>query len=94
MNPSAQRSGGIDARDKEFEISTQVVNLSVLGLYIKLAQSVEPGTRLDATIQFSTSPTNGVSAARVAIEGVMLRVELKQSGMFGVALEFTHYRFL
>lgn len=85
---------GIDSRDKEFEIRTQLVNLSVLGLYMKLAHSIEPGTNLGAIIQFSTTPTNGVGAPRVAIEGVVLRVELKQRDAYGVALEFTHYRFL
>jgi hypothetical protein len=85
---------GIDSRDREFEISTQLVNLSVLGLYMKLAHSIEPGTNLGAIIQFSTTPTNGVDAPRVAIEGVVLRIELKQRGAYGVALEFTHYRFL
>jgi hypothetical protein len=85
---------GVDARGKDFEIGAQLVNLSVLGLYMNLAQSVEPGTKLGAIIQFSTTPTNGVDAPRVAIKGVVLRVELKQSDVYGVALEFTQYRFL
>jgi hypothetical protein len=85
---------GVDAQGKDFEITTQLVNLSVRGLYMKLAQSVEPGTRLGAVIQFSSTRTNGAGAPRVAIEGVVLRVELKQSGVYGVALEFTQYRFL
>ena len=85
---------GIDARGKDFEISAQLVNLSALGLYMILAQSVEPGAKLDAIIQFSSIPTNGVDAPRVAIKGVVLRVELNHSGVYGVALEFTQYRFL
>ena len=85
---------GVDARGKDFELGAQLVNLSVLGLYMNLAQSVEPGTKLGAIIQFSSTPTNGVDAPRVATKGVVLRVELNHSGVYGVALEFTQYRFL
>ena len=85
---------GKAARGERFETNTQLNNLSAGGLYMRLAQCVEPGAKLGAVIQFSTTRTNGVGAPRVAIEGVVLRVELNPNGAYGVALEFTHYRFL
>lgn len=86
---------GLDVRGKAFEINTRLNDLSACGLYMKLARCVEPGAKLSAFLQFSTTPSNGgVVAPRVAVEGVVLRVELNQSGPYGVALEFTHYRFL
>src|SRR2546421_12703993 len=85
---------GLDVRDKTFESNTQLDNLSAGGLYMKLAQSVEPGTKLCVIIQFSTPAAGKVDAPRVAIDGVVRRVELNQSKAHGVALEFTHYRLL
>ena len=85
---------GMDVRGKAFEISTQLDNLSACGLYIKLAQCVEPGTKLCALIHFSAAPPARVDAPQVAVEGIVLRVELNQTGAYGVALGFTHYRFL
>src|SRR5690348_7278888 len=71
---------GLDVRDKAFESNTQLDNLSAGGLYMKLAQSVEPGAKLCVIIQFSSPAVGRVDVPRVTIDGVVRRVELNQSG--------------
>lgn len=85
---------GMDAGGEAFEINTVLDNLSADGLYLRLRQRVQPGTVLSIIIRLSSAPMNGVHAPRIAIDGVVLRAELKPDGTCGIAIKLTHHRFL
>jgi hypothetical protein len=69
-------------------------NFSAGGLYVRLRERREPGAKRFAVIRLSTSPLAGAPAPRVAVQGVVLRVEPQPDGGYGVGVACTHYRFL
>ena len=85
---------GVDANGEVFEIDGALDNLSTGGLYMQLGQGVEPGATLSIIARFSRLPSDGELAQCVVLYGVVLRAELKPDGACGVAVKFTHYRFL
>ena len=85
---------GVDANGEVFEIDGALDNLSTGGLYMQLGQGVEPGATLSTILRFSRLPSNGEPSLCVVLYGVVLRAELKPDGACGVAVKFTHYRFL
>jgi PilZ domain len=84
---------GRDASGEAFEIYTVLDNFSAGGFYVRLERRIEPGTRLFAIVRLSTFPPE-VPAPRVAVRGVVLRVEPQPDGTCGVAVRFTRHRFL
>jgi PilZ domain len=82
---------GIDAIGEPLNIDTVLDNISGRGLYVRIPRRVEPGTRLTLGIQLSES-LHGRPAARVAVRGVVRRVESMPDGENGLAVEFTRYR--
>jgi hypothetical protein len=84
---------GVDASGEAFECHTVLDNFSASGFYARLKRPVKSGTKLFAIIQLSTSRRE-VLAPRVAVCGVVLRVEPRPDTTWGVAVRFTHYRFL
>ena len=85
---------GVDAEGKEFNAKTELENLSVSGLYMKLNHKVETGERLFAILTLATCWNNERSPGRVAVRGLVQRVEAGEDGLYGVAMRFTRYRFL
>ena len=85
---------GVDGSGEAFEINTHLDNLSASGLYLRLAECVEPGMRLFIVIRLSAAPAEEASAPRIAIHGVVLRAEFRSEMECGVAVAFTHHRFL
>jgi hypothetical protein len=83
----------VDASGEPFESHTVLDNFSATGFYVRLERRIEPGTNLFAIVRVSTSPPE-VPAPRVALRGEVLRVEPQPDGTWGVAVRFTHYRFL
>ena len=85
---------GVDAGGETFEVYTVVENICARGLYLRLNQRLEPGTTLYCEVTLS-APVGTVEAApRLALHGMVLRAELKPCGACGVAVAFTHHRFL
>jgi hypothetical protein len=85
---------GVDANGEAFEANGVLDNLSADGLYMKLGQCIDPGATLTIIIQFCPAPINGEPPPRVLLYGMVLRAELKPGGECGVAIKFTHHRFL
>ena len=80
---------GVDVDAQAFEMHTALDNLSSYGLYLRLAQQVTPGMRLFVVVRLSVTP----NANCIALRGVVLRTE-PRIGAFGVAIRFTHHRFI
>ena len=85
---------GVDANGEAFEANGALDNLSADGLYMKLGQCIDPGATLTIIIQFWPAPINAEVTPRVLLYGMVLRAELLRGGECGVAIKFTHHRFL
>ena len=83
----------VDASGEAFQSHALLDNLSAGGFYVRLDHRVEPGTKLFAVVRISTSPPE-VPGPRVAMRGIVLRVEPQPDGTWGIAVRFTRYRFL
>jgi hypothetical protein len=85
---------GVDANGEAFEANGVLDNLSSDGLYMKLRQCIDPGATLTIIIQFLPAPISAEATPRVLLYGMVLRAELMSGGECGVAIKFTHHRFL
>ena len=85
---------GVDAGGETFEVYTVIDNLSARGLYLRLNQRLEPGTTLFTVTSLLNPGKIREFAPRLALHGVVLRTELKPGGVCGVAVVFSHHRFL
>jgi hypothetical protein len=85
---------GRTACGKAFEAHTHLDSLSASDLRLCLAYPVEVGDRLFVLVRLSTAGTYLVSAPRVAVRGVVLRVESGGDGLRRVVIGFTCYRFV
>jgi hypothetical protein len=85
---------GVSGDGKAFMVETVLENISASGLYLRLPQAVEVGTELLVVSQLS-NPSNGkTSGPLLAMSGTVVRVGETSSDACGVAVEFTHTRFL
>ena len=85
---------GVDATGEAFEGNGFLDNVGADGLYMKLSQCIDPGATITVIIHFWPAPMNGEATPRVLLYGVVLRAELMPGGECGVAVKFTHHRFL
>ena len=88
------RVEGVDSSGGSFDDAVRLDNVSAGGLYLKLARPVERGAQLAMAIRFSNVELMAASAPRLAVRGVVLRVDPQPGGTFGLAVAFTHHRFL
>jgi hypothetical protein len=85
---------GVDASGAGFDDAVRLDNVSAGGLYLRLARPIERGAQLAMAIRFSNVELLASSAPRLAVRGVVLRVDPQPGGTFGLAVAFTHHRFL
>ena len=85
---------GVNADGEAFTVETVLENISATGLYLRLSQAVELGAELLVVSQLA-KPSNGKSSGPLlAMSGTVIRVGEANGDMCGVAVEFTHTRFL
>ena len=94
FTPFSTTARGVNADGEGFDITTVLENFSAGGLYLRLPERIEPGAKLFAVVHLSTAPVPEGPAPRVALRGVVVRVDLKADGECGVAIKFTRHRFL
>ena len=85
---------GVDADRRAFEEHTVLDNLSACSLYLRLSRSVEAYTKLFVVAQLSIAPPDQMPAPHVALRGVVIWSESCSDGVYGIAMMFTHQRFL
>ncbi len=91
MQPFPVTVRGVDATGEPLDIDTVLDNMSGGGLYVRIPRPIERGARLTAGIR--VSPSGALErSARIAVRGVVTRVDLTPSGEHGVALAFTKHR--
>lgn len=90
--PLPVRVRATDVGGEAFEIQTVLDNFSAGGLYVRLAQQVELGARLLAVVRLAAAPA--APPLRIAVRGIVRRVELQPDNQWGVGVQFTRHRFL
>jgi hypothetical protein len=85
---------GVDAHGVACVSETVLDDFSAGGLFIRLTWCVAVGAKLFAVVRLTTSSYAWKAAPRVAVRGVVRRVELQPDGTYGVGVAFTQYRFL
>lgn len=90
--PTRVRS--VDASGTAFQADTVLNDVSAGGLCVRLVQCVASGATLFAVVRFSTAGDPAAPAPRVAVRGVVLRVEPQPDGRWGVGVQITRHRFL
>jgi hypothetical protein len=84
---------GIDEDGAKYTDHAMLANLSASGLFMLANRYVENGAKLSVTILLSSSNAND-DTPKLATSGFVVRTEPKANGICGVAIKFTHYRFM
>src|SRR5436305_12434240 len=92
--PFPAKVQGMTAEGKAFEVYTLLDNLSSSGLYMRLNRRMKPGDSLSAVLTLAPPSVNEEPNGQVAVLGVVQRVEETGDGLFGIAMNFTSYKFL
>src|SRR5215208_7963035 len=90
--PFIAKVQGVDISGTEFGVYTLLDNISATGLYMKLSREVESGSKLFSIVRLASHWTKQEPVARIAVRGVVLRVEAEKFGLCGIALRFTSHR--
>jgi PilZ domain-containing protein len=85
---------GVDTSGHPFKTETELENLSAGGVYLRVANAVENGTRLSIVVVLTKVLSKKSSSAQMAADGVVLRSEPQIDGSCGLGVVFTRYRFL
>lgn len=83
---------GVDVHQQAFEEQTVLDNLSASGLSLRLTRCVELGASLFVVLRLGVQPD--APAPRVALRGVIQRVEPNHDATCTLAVVFSRYRFL
>jgi len=85
---------GVDVHREAFVIETRLDDFSASGLYLRPPWPVAVGARLFAVVRITMNPLAWEASPRVAVHGVVRRVEPRLDGTYGVGMAFTRHRFL
>src|SRR5262245_49943905 len=92
--PLLMRVRSVDAHGTAFDLDTVLDDFSAGGLYVRLPRHVEPGAKFFAVVRIATGSASEAPAPRVAVRGVVRRVEPQPDGQWGIGVQFTRHRFL
>ena len=84
---------GCDGDGTKYSDHAKLANLSASGLFMLANRAIENGSKLSVTVLLSSS-FDDEDAPKLATNGVVVRTEVKANGVRGVAVKFSHYRFL
>ena len=84
---------GVNQAGDWFRIDTVLDNFSAAGLYLRLVLPIEPGATMFVVVRFTIGPAARPAAPGVAARAVVVWAE-RRGGAWGVAMKFTHRRFL
>jgi hypothetical protein len=84
---------GIDQQGKKYKENAKLANLSAGGLYMWANRDIENSSKLSVTVLLTCSPI-GKETNKLATKGIVVRTEPQPNGTCGVAVKFSHYRFI
>ncbi len=83
---------GTAFNDERFTVETILDSFSTRELSMRLSKRVEEGARLFIVVQLSDADGEDFKPMRVALRGVVERVERKPSNIYQVDVSFRRYR--
>jgi hypothetical protein len=83
---------GLNRFGEPFERRTFLVNLSAGGMYFSLSDEISLGAEVYAVVELCSASRRSRSSARVAVQGVVVRVEPWMDGTHGFGLKFTKHQ--
>jgi hypothetical protein len=84
---------GIDQQGKTYKENAKLANLSASGLYMWAECDIEHDSKLSVTVLLS-SMLSDMETPKLATKGIVVRTEPQTNGTCGVAVKFSHYRFI
>jgi hypothetical protein len=84
---------GIDQQGNTYKENAKLVNLSAGGLYMWVNRHIEYNSMLSVTVLLTSSPIDE-ERFKLATKGTVIRTEPQANGACGVAVKFSHYRFI
>jgi c-di-GMP-binding flagellar brake protein YcgR len=91
-NPFRVAVRSVNAEGEAFTSETVLDNLSAGGMYVRIPELVEYGTKVFSVIHLSKDADH-LKGSRVAFRGVAVRAD-RGLRVYGLAVTFTHHRFL
>lgn len=79
---------------KRYEARAVLSNLSASGMYLRTKHVLRLGELVFVIVRMATRPLDTAAVLRIAALGIVVRVETKVDGTYGVALQLRRYRFL
>lgn len=79
---------------EHFKVETVIDTFSVESLYLRMLPCVEKGAKLSVLVGLKPYETISDDSPRLAIDGVVQRIEEKPGGACGVAITFKKVNFL
>lgn len=84
---------GYTGEGMKYEARAVLSNMSASGMYLRLKRRLEVGESIFIVVRMSTSPLKGIGAPRIAANGVVMRIEPKSDGSYGIAVQLDKHRF-
>ena len=83
---------GRDQNGREFEENARVVNLSASGACLRLKRFINSGEALSVRIALPTGSLKS-GTSKLDTDGIVMRGESLQTGLYQVAFKFNHHHF-
>jgi hypothetical protein len=84
----------VDPAGHAFKEDTQLENLSVGGLFLRLSRYIPEGSSVLVSVRLSSIPAQQAPALRLVARSTVLRSALQADGTWGIAVEFRRRRIL
>ncbi len=85
---------GKTADGQDYETLAILANMSACGMYFHTKRNIVQGEILHLLVRLSTAPLDDRPVNRLSAEGIVVRVEPKVDGTWGVALKLDKYHFI
>lgn len=83
----------IDPRNRSVRATGETINVSSLGFYGVVDKLFEPGEHLDCELKLPAESPEVMTGPKLKCNAVVLRVDERMDGQFGVACMITNYSF-
>jgi hypothetical protein len=84
---------GINHQGNAYKENAKLVNLSAGGLYIWVNRDIGHNSTLSVTVLLSSTLID-TDTSKLVTKGIVVRTKPQANGTCGVAVKFSHYRFI
>jgi PilZ domain len=89
--PFPVRAWAVDAAGNPFNVECVVLNMSAIGIYLRMEREMVAGEWISLVVQLLNGPSTGTP---VAVYGTVLRDDPLGDGSHGIAVVIREHRFL